>query len=170
MEWRVKAEGVLVGAICSRNLMHRVRAKRDNLKRCSGLLPESQGQNLALIGLYVPGLLGSGTESPHCKATPGSLCKAHWPWSHCFKMALGAIFCSAAVCWSLPNARRAQSGHFVLVCSSISHVLWYVVRCVLGIFSECSVRGWGATGRRERKRDRGERERERARERERGRE
>jgi hypothetical protein len=38
---------------------HRFRAKREQLKRFEGLLPESQGQNMVLTVLYVPGLLDS---------------------------------------------------------------------------------------------------------------
>ena len=39
------------------------RARREELKRFKGLLPESQGQNLALTVLYVPYLLDSGRGS-----------------------------------------------------------------------------------------------------------
>ena len=41
----------------------RVRAKRAQLHRFQGLLPESQGHNLALTVLYVPYSLISGTQN-----------------------------------------------------------------------------------------------------------
>ena len=40
------------------------RSKREHLLKFYGLLPESQGQNLALTVLYVPSSLGSGTLEP----------------------------------------------------------------------------------------------------------
>ena len=36
------------------------RAKREQLKKIEGLLPESQGQNLAVTGIYLPSSLNSG--------------------------------------------------------------------------------------------------------------
>jgi len=42
-----------------------VRAKREQLKGLYGLLPESQGQNLALTVLWVPCLLNCPPHTPH---------------------------------------------------------------------------------------------------------
>ena len=44
--------------------LHRFRAKREHLGRVQGLLPESQGHNLALTVLYVPYSLGGDKDTP----------------------------------------------------------------------------------------------------------
>jgi len=57
-------EGTLMGglalAVCS---SLRFRAKREHLKMCQGLSPESQRHNLALTLLFVPYSFESGIES-----------------------------------------------------------------------------------------------------------
>ena len=47
----------------------RFRAKRGQLNRVKGLLPESQGHNLALTGLYVPYSLDSGRVARNPEAS-----------------------------------------------------------------------------------------------------
>jgi len=50
-------------ASCGAVLGYRFRAKREQLTRVEGLLPESQGQNLALTVLHVPCSLDIGEGS-----------------------------------------------------------------------------------------------------------
>ena len=57
----------------------RGRAKREQLKRFSGLLPESQGQNLAVAAFHVPDSLdcGASSEGPYHPKTKHSAKGAH---------------------------------------------------------------------------------------------
>jgi len=66
-----------------RDFSHRFRAHREQLKKCQGLLSESQGQHQALTVLCVPHSLDSRcrTEIPstveHWTTTSGLVFKAH---------------------------------------------------------------------------------------------
>ena len=63
----------------------RFRAKREQLKRCQGLHPESQGQNLALTALCVPySLDGSCSESLLSSSRMLASCSQRWlPGGRC---------------------------------------------------------------------------------------
>jgi len=49
---------------------HRFRAKREQLKTCEGLSPDSPDHNLALSVLYAPSSLGSGSATPPRNHSP----------------------------------------------------------------------------------------------------
>ena len=57
-----------------RDFKVRFRAKREQLERVHGLLPESQGQNLALTVLYVLWSRDSGLTDEHLCPPQGLVC------------------------------------------------------------------------------------------------